>query len=84
MLNAFAAHIARGEPLVADGREGINGLMLSNAIHLSGWTGETVTIPFDENKFLSLLRERSATSRHKEETDILIDPSGDYGSVPTL
>lgn len=84
VLNAFAAHIARGEPLVADGREGINGLMLSNAIHLSGWTGETVTIPFDENKFLSLLRERSATSRHKEETDILIDPSGDYGSVPTL
>ena len=84
VLNAFAAHIARGEPLVADGREGIRGLMLSNAIHLSGWTGETVSIPFDEKRFLGLLRERCATSRHKAEADVLIDPSGDYGSVPTV
>ena len=84
VLNAFAAHIARGEPLIADGREGIRGLMLSNAIHLSGWTGETVSLPFDEERFLRLLKERCATSRHKEEADIVIDPSGDYGSVPTV
>ena len=32
VLNAFAAHILRGEPLVANGCEGINGLTLSNAI----------------------------------------------------
>ena len=50
VLNAFAAHIQTGAPLVADGREGINGLMLSNAIHLSSWLGETVTLPIDEKK----------------------------------
>ena len=80
VLNAFAAHILRGEPLVADGREGIRGLMLSNAIHLSGWTGETVSLPIDEERFLALLNERRATSRLKEDVDVVINTEGSYGS----
>jgi len=80
VLNAFAGAIAGGQPLVADGREGINGLMLSNAMHLSAWTGETVSLPIDEEKFYRLLMERCATSRHKEETDVTMDTSGSYGS----
>ena len=80
VLNAFAAHIANGAPLVADGREGINGLMLSNAIHLSGWTGETVQLPIDEQRFLDLLDLRRASSRHKEDSDVVMDTSGSYGS----
>ena len=83
VLNAFAAHIERGEPLVADGREGINGLMLSNAIHLSGWTGETVSLPIDEERFLDLLNERRATSRLKEDNDVVLDTAGSYGSKVT-
>ncbi len=78
VLNAFAAAIAEGKPLVADGREGIHGLMLSNAIHLSAWTGETVTLPIDEKKFYDLLMERCKTSRHKEESDITMDTAGSY------
>lgn len=81
VLNAFAAHIRTGAPLVADGREGINGLMLSNAIHLSGWTGETVSLPIDEERFLALLDERRAHSRRKEDTDVVMDTSGSYGST---
>ncbi len=80
VLNAFAAHIRDGAPLVADGREGINGLMLSNAIHLSGWTGETVSLPIDEHRFLDLLNQRRAHSRRKEDADIVMDTSGSYGS----
>ena len=34
VLNAFAAHIQTGAPLVADGREGINGLMPVSYTHL--------------------------------------------------
>ena len=83
VLNAFAAHIERGEPLVADGREGITGLMLSNAIHLSGWTGETVSLPIDEERFLALLNERRATSRLKEDNDVVLDTAGSYGSKVT-
>ena len=70
VMNAFADAIENGGALVADGREGINGLMLSNAMHLSAWTGETVTLPIDEKKFYDLLMEKCKTSRHKEEVDV--------------
>ena len=66
VLNAFAASILRGEPLVADGREGIKGLTLSNAMHLSAWTETEVKIPFDEKQFKDLLEERIKTSKIKE------------------
>lgn len=80
VLNAFAAAIDHGAPLIADGREGINGLMLSNAIHLSGWIGETVSLPIDEKRFYDLLMARCATSRHKEDVDVTESTEGTYGS----
>ena len=80
VLNAFADKIAGKGELVADGREGINGLMLSNAIHMSSWLGETVSLPIDEQKFYELLMERCKTSRHKEDVDVVMDTSGSYGS----
>ena len=64
----FAAAILRNEPLVADGREGINGLTISNAMHLSAWTGKSVDLPFDEVLFKDLLMERVKNSRRKVET----------------
>lgn len=66
VLNAFASHILRGTPLVADGTEGIRGLMISNAAHLSSWTGETVELPIDEDKFYDLLMKKVATSKAKD------------------
>ena len=78
VLNAFAGHILRGEKLVADGREGIRGLMLSNAMHLSAWTGAPVTLPFDEQQFKDLLMEKCKTSRHKEEKDVTFNTEGSY------
>ncbi|MDR2931692.1 MAG: Gfo/Idh/MocA family oxidoreductase [Oscillospiraceae bacterium] len=66
VLNAFAGNILRGTPLIADGQEGINGLMLSNAIHLSSWLDATVDIPFDEELFLVELNKRRATSKKKD------------------
>lgn len=80
VLNAFAAHILRGEPLVADGREGINGLMLSNAMHLSSWLNETVTLPIDEQRFKQELDKRRATSRVKTGESVFCDTSNSYGS----
>lgn len=66
VLNAFAAAILRNEPLVADGKEGINALLISNAMHLSAWTGKEIEIPFDEELYKSLLDERVKTSKRKE------------------
>ncbi len=78
VLNAFAANILRGEPLVADGREGIRGLTLSNAMHLSGWLKEPVEIPFDEDLFERELDKRRKNSRRKESADITFSTEGTY------
>ena len=84
--NAFAAAILRDEPLVADGKEGINGLMLSNAMHLSAWTGKTVELPFDEQLFKDLLMDHVKNSRRKVSTgaaSVVADLSDTYGSKAT-
>lgn len=80
VLNAFAANILRGEPLIAQGYEGINGLTLSNAMHLSSWLGHAVDIPFDEDIFLAQLNKRRASSRLKDVEEITFDTSKSYGS----
>lgn len=66
VLNAFAAHILRGEPLIAEGAEGINGLIISNAAFLSSWLDKTVEIPFDEDLYLELLNDKIKNSRFKK------------------
>ncbi|MBO5076486.1 MAG: Gfo/Idh/MocA family oxidoreductase [Clostridia bacterium] len=82
VLNAFAAAILRGEPLVADGTEGINGLTISNAMHLSAWLGREVEIPFDEELYYSELMKRVKTSRRKDDVQaVFSDTSGTYGGV---
>lgn len=82
VLNAFAAAILRGEPLVADGSEGINGLMISNAMHLSSWLGRPVELPLDGDLFYSELMKRVATSRRKTGSfsSAVADLSGTYNS----
>lgn len=66
VLKAFTANILHAEPLVADGSEGINMVLLANAMHLSSWTGSTVTMPMDEDLFEKLLGERRKLTRAKE------------------
>ncbi len=80
VLNAWAGAILRGEKLVADGAEGINGLALSNAMHLSTFLGKPVEIPFDEKLYYDELMKRVATSRKKENTvAVFADTSDTYG-----
>lgn len=79
VMNAFAASILRGEPLVANGEEGINGLMLSNAMHLSAWTESKVTLPIDEDLYYEELMKRVKTSRRKTTTvEVVADTSNTY------
>ncbi len=59
----FCDAILDGKPLIAPGEEGIKGLMISNAIHLSSWTGgEWVDLPGAEEKFYQMLREKAGGS----------------------
>ena len=79
ILNALAGAILRGEALIADGREGINGLTLSNAMHLSAWTGKTIELPMDDALFKAELMKRVATSRRKATVSaVLADTSTSY------
>ena len=79
VINAWGGAILRGEPLVADGSEGINGLMLSNAMHLSSFLGKAVEIPFDEQLYKDELMKRVATSRRKVQTEaVFADTSDTY------
>jgi len=82
VVRAWGGAILRGEPLVADGREGINGLMLSNAMHLSDWLGKAVELPLDEELYYKELMKRVAISRGKtvEAKAVVADMDSTYGS----
>ena len=67
VLNAWADAILRGGEMVAHGSEGINGLTLSNAMHLSSFLGKAVELPLDEDLYYEELMKRVATSRLKDE-----------------
>ncbi len=82
VLKAFAANILHGTPLVANGIEGIRGVRLSNAIHLSSFLGKTVEIPVDEDVYYAELMKRVATSRRKEGvTEVVADTSTSFKGV---
>jgi predicted dehydrogenase len=66
VLRAFTDKILNGTPLIAEGTEGIHGLTLSNAMHLSSWLQQPVTIPFDEELFLKHLNQLRSTSKKKD------------------
>ena len=68
--------------MVADGREGINGLTLSNAMHLSHFLGQKVTLPLDEDLYEAELMKRVATSRRKTNVrEVVADTRGTYGKI---
>ena len=57
--------------------------MISNAAHLSSWLGETVSLPVDEDLYLSELQKRIATSADKKEVTVQsgeVDMSGTFNS----
>ena len=73
VLNAFAAHLLRGEPLTADAEDGLRALQLSNAIHYSGWTGQAVSVPVSEKLFEEELRKKTAGSHIRKTGDITFE-----------
>lgn len=60
VMENFARHILEGEPLLAPGSDGINGVNLANAILLSSWLGKEVDNPVDEDLYLAELNKKIA------------------------
>ncbi len=81
VLNSFASAILHGTPLIADGSEGINGLTISNAMHLSSWLGHAVELPLDEDLFWQKLQEKIAHSKIKKSVGgATLDVSGTFNA----
>lgn len=62
ILQNFVDHIESGVPLISDGREALNEVLLSNGAYLSAWQGGWVELPPDEEAFDRELAARAATS----------------------
>ncbi len=76
----FTNAILRGEPLMAPGAEGINGLRISNAIFLSSWLGKTVDVPVDGDLFYQMLQEKINNSTYeKTVVEVSENLEGTYG-----
>lgn len=59
IMKNFCDAILTGAPLLAPGEEGIKGLEISNAIHLSSWTGNGwIDFPIDAQAFTDKLTEK--------------------------
>lgn len=71
--------ILHGTKLIAPGIEGINGLTISNAMHLSAWTDSWVELPLDEDLFYEKLKERIDHSTFKKKvSEVTLDVSGTH------
>ncbi len=69
VLKAFANTILKGGTLIANGEEGIKGLTISNAMHLSSWLDKAVDVKnLDEDLFYDMLQEKIKNSTHKKTT----------------
>ena len=52
-----------------DGKEGIKGVELADAMLLSTWLDKTVELPIDDDLYLAELDKRRAVSRRKDVRD---------------
>lgn len=76
----FADVLLNGGELIARGEEGINGLTISNAIHLSAWTGKTIELKdFPDDEFYEALQDKIKNSKIvKKEQHIVADTTSTY------
>jgi len=80
ILNNFTQAILGNEKLFVSGTEGIKGVTLANAMHLSTWLDKTIDLPFDDELFYNELQKRVAASpKSAKGEDKVLNVSGTYG-----
>lgn len=80
ILNNFANAVLGLEPLFVDGREGIRGVELMDAMLLSTWKDRMVTLPIDDDEYWNELQKHIAVSRLKTASGVVLDTEGTYTS----
>lgn len=80
ILQNFVDAIREGTKLLSPGVEGIRGLSIANAMLLSAWNDDWVSVPPDEDLFLGKLQERIHSSRYRpSDSDRTMDVQGTFG-----
>ncbi len=74
----FINHILFDETLLSPAQDGIFGLSISNAIHLSSWQERWVDLPIDEELFLEELTKRIDASEIKLGEEKVLDTRNTY------
>jgi len=83
ILRNFTNAILGREPLFVDGTEGLRGVEIMDAMLLSGFLGEAVSLPVDDEVYLAELNKRRESGREKTGCDRVLDTAGSYGSKET-
>lgn len=65
MLCNFGEAILYQKPLIAPGKDGVETLSLINAAYLSAWTGKKVSLPFSEEEYQKILRQKEEAEEHR-------------------
>lgn len=81
IMKNFTQAILKGEKLLAPGEEGVQGLLISNAIHYSSWTDSWADLDsFDHEGFYQQLQEkiRNSTVEKKTVVNRVADVSGTH------
>lgn len=79
VINNVADAVLGIAPQFIDGKEGIKGVELADAMLLSTWLDKTVDLPFDDDLYFEELKKRIATSRLKTAKETVLDTAGSYG-----
>jgi len=77
IMQNFVDAIRNGTALIAPGEEGIHGLTISNAMHLSTWLDDWVELPLNEDLYELELRKRIESSRYRKP-----EPAALSGTAP--
>jgi len=62
MMENWANAFLNNETLIVDGKDGINSLMISNAIYLSTWLNKGISFPIDSDEFKQQLHSKISES----------------------
>ena len=66
VVNDFAKAILNNEELKIEAKEGLNSVILCNAIYLSNFMNSDIEIPFDEELYLEKLNEKRKNSEYRQ------------------
>ena len=69
ILNNIANAILGLEEVYAPATDGLAGVQLANAMHLSSWLGESVSLPINDELFYEELKKRIAVSKVRDVAD---------------